>query len=238
MNNDFSSISKSIKFLICAVVSIGIIVLFIIGYIIFHQLPKGIITIDVFIGTCTALIGVLATIIVANHFISIYNFNNKIINIERKLENIENIEKNLIYTQYEVNKTLAYNSFLEDKMLKAMKYELENMLFLIKNDIYFNGYFDKTIRKKLDSRLGYLVNDFLCFIEKDLYKNPTYNLDNAFFEIIERIQQLENNDSYGTQIRLKTIKEIVKRVQINIKNNNCSPISEDDKSQLDILRKR
>ena len=26
-------------------------------------------------------------------------------------------------------KTLAYNSFLEKKMLKAMKYELDNMLF-------------------------------------------------------------------------------------------------------------
>lgn len=238
MNYDFSSLSKALKILICAVVFIGSIVLFIIGYIIYFNFPKGIVTIDAFIGTCTALIGVLATIIVANHFISIYNFNNKIANIERKLENIENIEKNLIYTQYEVNKTLAYNSYLENKMLKAMKYELDNMLFLIKNNVYFNGYFDKSIRKKLDSRIGYLVNDFLCFIERDLYKNPTYNLDYAFLEIIERIQQLEKDDPYGIQIRLSIIKDIVKRVQINIKNNEALPIIENDKLQLNALRKR
>lgn len=57
-------------------------------------------------------------------------------------------------------------------------------------------------------------------------------------EIIERIQQLEKDDPYGIQIRLSIIKDIVKRVQINIKNNEALPIIENDKLQLNALRKR
>lgn len=239
MNNDnFSSINRNIKYLICAVVFIGVLCLFIISYIIFNQFPKGIVTIDVFIGTCSALIGVLATIIVANHFISIYNFNNKITNIEKKVETIKGIEENLIYTQYEVNKTLAYNSYLENKMLKAIRYELENMSFLIKNNIYFNGNQDKNLKKKLDARLGYISNDLLCFIEKEPHKNNTYNLENAFIEILEEIYKLENIDSYGIKIRLNIIKNVIVKIQQNIKNNKTPIISRDDESQLKSFRKQ
>lgn len=56
-------------------------------------------------------------------------------------------------------------------------------------------------------------------------------------EIIERIQQLEKDDPYGIQIRLSIIKDIVKRVQINIKNNEALPMIENDKLQLNALRK-
>lgn len=236
MKNDFPSLSKALKILICVVVLIGACVLVIIALTIYRNLTMGIVTVDAFLGTSAALIGVFATIIVANHFISIYNFNNKIANIERKLENIENIEKKLIYTQYEVNKTLAYNSFLEKKMLKAMKYELDNMLFLIKNDVYFNES-NEGIRKKLNSRIGYLVNDFLCFFERGLYKKPKINLDHAFLEITERIQQLEKDDLYGIRIRMNIIKKILVKAQRNIRNNKTRPITKNDKRQLNALRK-
>lgn len=117
-----------------------------------------------------------------------------------------------------------------------MKYELDNMLFLIKNDVYFNES-NEGIRKKLNSRIGYLVNDFLCFFERGLYKKPKINLDHAFLEITERIQQLEKDDLYGIRIRLNIIKKILVKAQRNIRNNKTRPITKNDKRQLNALRK-
>lgn len=231
-------LEKRIKFYICILTGLGVVELFIGGVIIYQQLPKGIVTIDTFLGVCTALIGVLATIIVANHFISIFNFNNKITYIEKEVESVKILKKQLVYTQYEVNNTSAYNAFLEKKRLKAIVIELDNMCFLLKNRNYFDEN-DKDFRKRAEGKIGYIVNDFCSFLEDEQYKslNP-FSVNEAFMEIDRAYKQMLKYDSYSIESKLKGVIDIIEKVRNNIRENKTIIIEERDKEYLSQRRKK
>lgn len=238
--DNFCILEKRIKFYICMLTGLGVVELFIGGVLIYQQLqlPKGIVTIDTFLGVCTALIGVLATIIVANHFISIFNFNNKIAYIEKEVESVKILKKQLVYTQYEVNNTSAYNAFLEKKRLKAIVIELDNMCFLLKNRNYFDEN-DKDFRKRVEGKIGYIVNDFCFFLEDEQYKssNHPFSVNEAFMEIERAYKQMLKYDSYSIESKLKGVIGVIEKVRNNISENKTIIIEERDKEYLSQRRK-
>lgn len=232
-------LEKHIKYSICILTVLGVMELFVGGIIIYQQLPKGIVTIDTFLGVCTALIGVLATIIVANHFISIFNFNNKIAQIEKEVEEVKILKRKFVYAQYEINNTLAYNSFLEKKRLKAIVLELDNMCFLLRNRSCFDEN-DKDFRNRIEGKIGYIVNDFCSFLEDEQYKpsNHHFSINEAFMEIERAYKQMLKYDSYSIESKLKGVISIIEKVRNNISENKAIIIEVRDKEYLSQRRKK
>lgn len=231
------SLKKYVKYLMCSVALLGVVVLAIIGILIYNQLQIGLITIDSFIGVGVALMGVLATIILANHFISIFNFNNKINEIEREVEIVKVLKKEIVHAQVENNNNLAHNTFLEGKRLKALVIELNNMYYLIKSRSYFDEE-DKEFKKKLDAKIGYIANDFACFIEEKKYECPTFCIEDAILEIKTSYNQILNIDSHNIRVKLDKIYSIVMHVLENIVEKRYPIIEDKENEVLQHMRKR
>lgn len=232
-----NSLKKQVKYLICAVSLLSVIIFGIIGIIIYQQLEIGLITIDTFVGAGVALIGVLATIILANHFISIFNFNNKINEIEKEVEIIRVLKKNMVRTQFENNNNLAHNTFLEGKKLKAVIIELNNMHYLLKSRSYFDEE-DKEFKKRLEAKIGYIANDFACFIEEKRYECPTFCIEDAILELQTSYNQLLNIDTHSIKVKLEKVYNIIIHVLNNIVEHKYPIIEKQEFELLEHMRKR
>lgn len=232
-----NSLKKQVKYLICAVSLLSVIVFGMIGIIIYQQLEIGLITIDTFVGVGVALIGVLATIILANHFISIFNFNNKINEIEKEVEIIRVLKKSMVRTQFENNNNLAHNTFLEGEKLKAVIIELNNMHYLLKSRSYFDEE-DKEFKKRLEAKIGYIANDFACFIEEKRYECPTFCIEDAILELKTSYNQLLNIDSHSIKVKLEKVYNIIIHVLNNIVEHKYPIIEKQEFELLEHMRKR